>query len=82
MVKIGINILIIFLDLYERMNLIYFFIEVKKKSNFRILGLCSGLDVNFFLSDWILFCLKIKIIGNNEEVKKCIYNRIIYISFI
>lgn len=51
MAKTGTNILIILLDLHERMNSTHFSTEAKKKSNFRILGLCSGLDVNFFLSD-------------------------------
>ena len=51
MVKNNTNILTGLLDLRERMNLTHFSKEAKKKSDFGILGLWSGLDVNFFLSD-------------------------------
>ena len=36
------------LDPHERMNLTHSSKEAKKESNFRILGLCSSLDINFF----------------------------------
>lgn len=49
MVKNNTNILTGLLR--ERMNLTHFSKEAKKKTDIGILGLWSGLDVNFFLSD-------------------------------